>query len=65
MPTISLPQEEIPHGHGLSFKRGVSDGILGLNQYSSEIHPTHSQSYSRGKDIGIEIRKEVATLVQD
>jgi hypothetical protein len=41
MATISVDIEEIPHGHGLSFKRGVSDGLLDSNEGldHNSVHP--------------------------
>ena len=61
---ISIPIEDIPHGHGLSFKHGVADGLLGSNTYESKPHPTHSASYERGKIFGIQLKAEIAKNVK-
>jgi len=58
---IEIP--EIPHGHGLSFKRGVADGLLESNQYEDEIHDTHSASYKKGQDVGKRMKQIVAQHV--
>ena len=64
MSSIEIPIEDIPHGHGLSFKRGVVDGLLNSNEHESEPHPTHAASYRRGKAFGIQLRDEIAKRVK-
>lgn len=64
MSTIEIPIESIPHGHGLSFKRGVADGLLESNAHQSEPHETHSASYVRGKAFGEQLRAEIAKHVK-
>jgi hypothetical protein len=56
---------EIPHGHGLSFKKGIADGLLDKNQYESEFHKTHSANYRMGKELGVELKALVAKYVKD
>lgn len=60
---IDLP--EIPHGHGLSFKMGLADGLLKARSHESAPHPTHSASYEKGIAVGEELRKKIAVLVKD
>ena len=55
---------EIPHGHGLSYKRGLSDGLLSEQNYAKEIHQTHTASYERGRVVGEKLKEEVAKLVR-
>ena len=43
---------EIPHGHGLSFKKGVSDGLLANNPDHDDHPETHRASYRRGVTLG-------------
>lgn len=61
---LSIPIGDIPHGHGLSFKRGVADGLLDSNTHESEPHPTHSATYERGKIFGIQLKAEIAKHVK-
>lgn len=59
---IDIP--EIPHGHGLSFKRGVADGLLESRVHDASLHQTHLASYERGVDVGKSLRFEIAKLVK-
>ena len=58
-------EKDIPHGHGLSYKRGISDGIRGERRYEGEVHETHLASYQRGVEEGEVIRKSVGDRVRD
>ncbi|WP_334108558.1 hypothetical protein [Methylobacillus sp.] len=60
--TLDIP--DIPHGHGLSFKRGVADGLLDTKEHESLPHDTHSASYQRGIALGITFKNEIAKLVK-
>lgn len=60
--TIEIP--EIPHGHGLSFKMGVADGLLDCRNHEATPHETHSASYQRGIEVGFELKREIAKLVK-
>ena len=64
MSKIEIDLSDIPHGHGLSFKKGVADGLLDLNQYASHFHATHTASYNRGKELGKELKSIVAQHVK-
>lgn len=64
MSNIVIPIEDIPHGHGLSFKRGVADGLLNSNAHQSEPHKTHAASYKRGRAFGIQLKARIAKRVK-
>lgn len=64
MPTIHVEIDEIPHGHGLSFKMGVTDGLLETNAHEQSVHTTHSASYQRGVAAGQQLREEIARVVK-
>ena len=64
MTTIHLNIPEIPHGHGLSFKKGVADGLLDCRDHEATPHETHSASYQRGIEVGAELKQEIAKLVK-
>ena len=61
---VVISGDEIPHGHGLSFKKGLADGLLESNHYENEFHNTHAHSYARGKVVGDELRERIAKLVK-
>lgn len=61
---IKLEVSDIPHGHGLSFKRGVSDGLLEHNLFQNDIHSTNLHSYKRGLAVGQELKKQIANKVK-
>ena len=65
MPTITLAVEEIPHGHGLSTKRGIADGMLEETQYEGGVPNGHDASYRRGVKIGQELMQQIAELVRE
>jgi hypothetical protein len=61
---IQLDLQDIPHGHGLSFKRGISDGLLESTEHESLPHETHAASYRRGLAVGETLRQEIAKAVK-
>ena len=65
MPTITLPIEEIPHGHGLSTKRGIADGLLEETRGQGDVPNGHDASYQRGVEIGKELKRQIADLVRE
>lgn len=64
MTTIQLKIEEIPHGHGASFKKGIAS-ILVNSDFSENLPNGHDNSYERGQQIGKELKAEIAKLVKD
>lgn len=64
MAQICLDIEEIPHGHGRSFKKGVSDALLETNQHNHDVHDTNLASYRRGIAAGKQLKEEIAKIVK-
>ncbi|MCV2370226.1 hypothetical protein [Roseateles oligotrophus] len=64
MATIHIAIPEIPHGHGLSFKKGIADGLLDCREHEATPHNTHSASYQRGVTVGGELKSQIAKLVK-
>ena len=64
MTTIQIEIPEIPHGHGLSIKKGLADGLLDCRDHEATPHETHSASYKRGLEVGAELKREIAKLVK-
>jgi hypothetical protein len=64
MQSIKLTIQDIPHGHGLSFKRGVADGLLESQAHETEPHETHRESYRRGVEMGQSLKAEIAQFVK-
>lgn len=64
MTTIQINIPEIPHGHGLSFKKGVADGLLESRDHEATPHETHAASYQRGIEVGAELKSQIAKLVK-
>lgn len=68
MSRIELEIPEIPHGHGLSFKKGLADGLLGCRAHDEDPqtkpHKTHSASYERGILVGQQLKQDIAKLVK-
>ena len=64
MATVQIEIPEIPHGHGLSFKKGVADGLLDTRSHESEPHETHSASYERGITVGADLKEKIALHVK-
>ena len=61
---IELIIQSIPHGHGLSFKKGIADGLLDLQQHELTPHETHAASYQRGVEVGTELKRQIAKCVK-
>jgi hypothetical protein len=59
-----MAEHDIPHGHGLSYKRGISDGLLDETVYNADVHPTHKASYRRGLQEGKDLRQVIASRVR-
>lgn len=64
MSTIKLNIPEIPHGHGLSFKKGIADGLLDTDSNEDTCHETHRASYLRGHELGVMLKLEIAGNVK-
>ena len=64
MDKIEIAIPNIPHGHGLSFKKGVADGILDSKDNESTCHETHKASYLRGYEVGKELKEKIAKKVK-
>ena len=64
MRQIELSVADIPHGHGLSFKRGIADALLSVRANEQACHPTHRASYERGYALGETLREELAARVR-
>ena len=64
MTIIGIDIPVIPHGHGLSVKKGVADGLLGTRTHESEPHETHSASYERGLALGATLKEEISKQVK-
>lgn len=62
MSSFNINFPKIPNGHGLSFKKGVADGILQSSANEQTPHETHSASYKRGIIVGIAIMEEINRL---
>lgn len=59
---IQIP--EIPHGHGLSFKKGIADALLSTQNNEASCHVTHLASYHKGYEIGEILKTEVGFSVK-
>lgn len=57
-------EQDIPHGHGRSFKKGISDGLLSRTDYAGDLPNGHNESYARGVQEGIALRATVAARVR-
>lgn len=55
---------DIPHGHGLSHKKGIADGLVEANTYANNLPNGHEQSYQRGRAEGEALRASVAQRVR-
>jgi hypothetical protein len=63
MSKIEIVIPQIPHGHGLSYKKGVADGLLDAEQFQKDFHKTHSASYQKGREVGITLKNIIAQHV--
>ncbi|CAG9932478.1 hypothetical protein [Candidatus Nitrotoga arctica] len=55
MAIFEIEIQEIPHGHGLSFKKGVADGLFKCSDNEQKVPKSHLKSYERGLKIGAEL----------
>lgn len=62
--TIEITLPELPHGHGLSFKRGIVDALLRSSDQKAKTHKTKRASYRLGYDLGAQIKAEIAKQVR-
>ncbi len=62
--TIELDIPAIPHGHGLSFKKGIADGLLENRSHEAEIDSTNHASYERGYVVGTNLKEKIAPIVK-
>lgn len=54
------PDNGIPNGHGLSFKKGVSDGMFERDDFSNTLPDGgHTSTYNRGRTFGANLRLAV------
>lgn len=60
MAIIKIEIQEIPHGHGLSFKKGVADGLFKCNENEQKVPKSHLKSYERGLKVGAELERGIA-----
>ena len=64
MTLVNLEIATIPHGHGLSFKKCIADGLLECRTHEEAPHETHAASYQRGLQVGEVLRNEIAKRVK-
>lgn len=60
MAIIKIEIQDIPHGHGLSFKKGVADGLFKCNENEQKVPKSHLKSYERGLKVGAELERGIA-----
>ncbi|RXH52489.1 hypothetical protein D6T70_06530 [Kurthia gibsonii] len=60
---INSNLDGIPHGHGGSFKKGISDGLLKVED-NTTIPNGHEESYRRGRVLGESLKSQVAAAVR-
>ncbi len=61
---MNIKIEEISHGHGLSFKKGLSDGVLVDANFENALPNGHDKSYKNGFEIGLTIKEEIKNKVK-
>ncbi len=64
MTTIQLEIEEISHGRGLSFKKGIASVLLDTD-FSTTLPDGHERGYADGQKAGQQLKAEIAKLVKD
>ena len=64
MTTVQLVIEEISHGRGLSFKKGIAS-ILIDTDFSKFLPDGHERSYKDGQKVGLELKDKISKLVKD
>lgn len=62
--TSTVNSRDIPEGHGLSFKKGLADGLLNTADHAHTVPHGHEHSYARGKSEGEALCKEIAARVK-
>ena len=55
--------KEMPHGHGLSYKKGISDGILNKKEFEDKVPNGHDKSYKSGLEVGIKLKESIVVKV--
>lgn len=60
MAIFKIEIQEMPHGHGLSFKKGIADGLFKCNENEQRVPKSHFKSYEHGLKIGAELEREIA-----
>lgn len=59
-----MPERDIPHGHGLSYKKGIADGLLDEATFADNLPNGHVESYRRGRAEGEAMRHAIAARVR-
>lgn len=59
-----MPNRDIPHGHGLSHKKGLSDGLLDETRFADGLPNGHDASYRRGFEEGSTLRDTIARRIR-
>jgi hypothetical protein len=59
-----LLQSAGPHGHGLSFKKGLTDGLFERIDYADSLPNGHDKSYKRCVTEGADLRRTTALRVR-
>ncbi|MDO8811895.1 MAG: hypothetical protein Q7J38_07710 [Gallionella sp.] len=59
---INIP--ELPVGRGLSYKKGVADGLLDEERFKNDIPDGHDKAYRDGLLHGQQLKEEVAKKVK-
>ena len=63
--TVKYESSGIPHGHGLSFKKGLVDGLRERESPDSNKLPEgHDHSYDRGLSVGKDLRQQITGFVR-
>lgn len=61
---IELP-ENLPEGHGASFKKGIAESLLEFSKTPMDKTPNgHGLSRSRGVEVGKKLAREIAEIVK-
>lgn len=62
-----LNNKTIPHGHGLSYKKGIADGLLGTEREDLKgyVPQGHDGSYKKGVEEGKELAVSINSRVRD
>ncbi len=64
MATIQIDIPDAPGDHGLSFKKGIADGLLDYREQEQLPRTTYSASYQRGFVVGTELKCEISRLAK-